>query len=272
MDIEKLLYTAINVAILAGNKILDIYNSSDFGIELKSDNSPLTKADKESNNIIINELSNFKIQILSEEEKQVDYSKRKKWDYYWLIDPLDGTKEFIKKNDEFTVNIALMKDNYPILGVVYAPVLKDLYFAAENFGSYKLNIGHELSSIEEYVNNSIKLPFNPKEEFTVVASRSHLSKETEEFINLLKTQTSNLILISKGSSLKLCVVAEGNADLYPRFAPTMEWDIAAGHAIVIHSGGKIIQYPNKNTIEYNKKNLLNPWFLVISKNNKFNLS
>lgn len=272
MDLKELLLEAINSSIEAGKKILEIYNSSNFEIQFKTDNSPLTIADKTSNSIIINQLNKFNIPILSEEGKEIHFNERKNWKYYWLIDPLDGTKEFIKKNGEFTVNIALLRDNQPILGVVYAPFLKDLYFAAENLGSYKINIDNTMSSLDEFVQKAHELPLLDNNTNVVVASRSHLSEETQLFIDKLKQQTEKLISVSKGSSLKLCLVAEGNADLYPRFAPTMEWDIAAGHAIVLHSGGKMVQFPGRKEIEYNKENLLNPWFLAISKNNKFTVS
>jgi len=272
MDLKEFLLAAINCSIEAGKEILEIYNNSNFEIEFKTDNSPLTIADKTSNSIIVNHLKKFNIPILSEEGKETHFYERKNWKYYWLIDPLDGTKEFIKKNDEFTVNIALLRNNQPILGVIYTPVLKDLYFASEKLGSFKINIDETMSSLNDFVQNAHQLPLHENNTNVVVASRSHLSEETQQFIDILKQQTDKLMSISKGSSLKLCLVAEGNADLYPRFAPTMEWDIAAGHAIVIYSGGNIFQYPGKKDIEYNKENLLNPWFLVISRNNKFIIS
>ncbi len=240
----------IDIAIKAGKKIMDIYEK-DFLIEYKSDNSPLTQADKASNQIICNELKKLheKIPLLSEENKYIDYSKRKNWEYFFCIDPLDGTKEFIKKNDEFTVNIALIHKNTPVLGVVYAPALETLYYAKKGEGAFK---------------NNIKLPFfinkNPKEKLQVVSSKSHLSKETQEFI--LQLDSNNIEHISIGSSLKLCMVAEGTADIYPRLAPTMEWDTAAADAIVREAGKMTYHYDSKSCLKYNKENLLNPWFVV----------
>jgi 3'(2'), 5'-bisphosphate nucleotidase len=246
IDLKKI----IAIAKDAGGAIVDIYQK-DFAIEYKDDNSPLTEADLISNRIICNALTKLypKIPILSEENKMIDYNKRKDWNYFWLIDPIDGTKEFIKRNGEFTVNIALVKNRRPILGVVYAPILEDMYSAKEGFGAFK---------------NGQKLPIYtnefPKEKLRVVASKSHLSEETQNFIDTLDTK--EITQVSKGSSLKLCMVAEGIADIYPRLAPTMEWDTAASHAIVIESGKEVINYNNEEPLLYNKKNLLNPWFIV----------
>jgi 3'(2'), 5'-bisphosphate nucleotidase len=239
-----------NIAIEAGNAIMKIYEK-DFKIEYKDDKSPLTEADTKSNEIICSALLNLypEIPILSEENKVIAFEERKEWEYYWCIDPIDGTKEFIRKNGEFTVNIALIHNEKPVLGVVYAPVLNDIYSAKENAGSFK---------------NGLKLPLkindNQEEKMYVVASKSHLSIETQEFIDNLATK--KVEQISKGSSLKLCMVAEGVADIYPRLAPTMEWDTAAADAIVRESGKMIYQYENDDFLKYNKENLLNPWFVV----------
>jgi len=213
----------IKIAQDAGDAIMEIYEK-DFTIEYKDDKSPLTEADLKANEIICSSLQKLypMIPIMSEENKQTDYAIRKNWDYYWCIDPIDGTKEFIKKNDEFTVNIALIHKNSPVLGVVYAPAIDELYYAKKNEGAFK---------------NGIKLPIkineNSKERLYVVASKSHLSKETQNFIDSLESE--NIEQVSKGSSLKLCMVAEGVADIYPRLAPTMEWDTAAADAIVRES-------------------------------------
>ncbi|XOB61333.1 3'(2'),5'-bisphosphate nucleotidase CysQ [Campylobacterota bacterium DY0563] len=239
-----------NIALKAGDVIMEIYKE-DFEVEFKADNSPLTKADKLSNELICSSLEKLypQIPIMSEENKQVEYEERKNWEYYWCIDPIDGTKEFIKKNGEFTVNIALIYKNKPVLGVVYAPAIEDLYWAKENEGAFK---------------NNKKLPFtkNSDENFTVVASKSHLSKETQEFIDELAKRYPLLTTNSKGSSLKLCMVAEGIADIYPRMAPTMEWDTAAADAIVRIAGKMTYQYEKNIPLMYNKENLLNPWFIV----------
>ena len=237
------------IALKAGEIIMEIYKK-DFSIEYKDDKSPLTEADLKSNELICNELNRLysNIPIMSEENKQVSYEIRKNWEYYFCVDPIDGTKEFIKKNDEFTVNIALIHKKSPILGVVYAPALNELYWA-DGKNSYK---------------NMNKLPLNinqtPKEKLFVVASKSHLSPETQEFID--KLDSKEIEQISKGSSLKLCMVAEGSADIYPRLALTMEWDTAAADAIVRCSGKMTYQYENNKPMVYNKEDLLNPWFVV----------
>lgn len=258
---------AVKAALLAGEEILKVYNdeTSDFGVEIKADNSPLTIADKMSNDVICKELKSSCLPILSEEIKNNPYNERKEWDSLWIVDPLDGTKEFIKRNGEFTVNIALIKDETPILGVIYIPVKKTLYFGAKSEGSYKI----ENFSIENYngivplMNISKKMPCcNEEREFKVVASRSHLSPETEEFINKRKNSYPNLEMVSVGSSIKICLVCEGSADVYPRFAPTMEWDTAAGDAIARSIGLCCTLTDEKTPLKYNKENLLNPWFII----------
>jgi len=252
---------AIEAALEAGKRIIEIYNSNDFEVKLKSDQSPLTLADSESHNIISQYLSKTKIPILSEEGKNIPYSKRKKWNKLWIVDPIDGTKEFIKKNGEFTVNIALIENQVPIIGVIYAPILKDLYFSHSDIGTFKVNIKNY--DVDDLIENAIKLPLERKDStYTIVASRSHMSKETEDFISLAKKKHMKINLISKGSSLKLCMVAEGTANCYPRFAPTMEWDTAAGQAICEHAGFKVVDLKSKKKMLYNRKELLNNWFLV----------
>lgn len=234
----------------AGDAVMVIYKK-DFNIEYKDDNSPLTEADTKANEIICGALEKLypNIPIMSEENKQVPYDERKNREYYWCIDPIDGTKEFIKKNDEFTVNIALIHKNTPVIGVVYAPALGEMYSAKKNEGAYK---------------NGQKLPLktnrNQKEKLFVVASKSHLSHETQEFID--KLDSKEIEQVSKGSSLKLCMVATGEADIYPRLAPTMEWDTAAADAIVRESGKMTYRYDSNTPVVYNKENLLNPWFVV----------
>jgi len=249
----------ISIAKEAGNAIMEIYNK-DFTVAYKDDHSPLTIADTTSNEIICTALSKLypEIPIMSEENQQIDYETRKKWEYYWCIDPIDGTKEFIKKNGEFTVNIALIYRNTPVLGVVYAPAIGELYMAKKGEGAFKLVFsGQSLVVSEE------KLPISRnRDELVVVASKSHLTPETQDFINQLKTNDQRLTTISKGSSLKLCMVAEGIADIYPRLAPTMEWDTAAADAIVRESGKMTYQFETEAPIEYNKENLLNSWFVV----------
>ena len=266
MNIENLTLKAITACISGGAEIMSVYNT-EFDFELKNDNTPLTLADKKCNKKIEEILSNLKIPILSEEGKPTDFNDRKKWKYLWIVDPLDGTKEFIKKNDEFTVNVALINNNKPIIGVIYVPVKNILYFSNENIGSYKLSISpvelKNISSIENLISNSIKLPITKNiNKYVIVASRSHMSKETEKFVKDKSQKNKNIEIISVGSSLKICMVAEGKADVYPRLAPTMEWDVAAGHAIAKYSGFKILNFENGEELTYNKDNLLNPFFIV----------
>lgn len=260
----NLLYSAIIASIEAGKKIIEIYNSGNFDVEFKSDNSPLTLADKASHEIIQDSLSKTGIPVFSEEGKALEFEQRKFFKRYWLIDPLDGTKEFINKNGEFTVNIAFINYGNPIIGVVYVPVTGELYFANIN-GSFK-KIVFNPEEIEPYAlsQNATMLPFTtvPDDEFIVVGSRSHMNDETKEFIDKLDTQGKQLKLVTKGSSLKLCIIAEGNANLYPRLGPTMEWDIAAGHAVARFAGRKVTVYPTGEPLMYNKESLTNPWFIV----------
>lgn len=234
----------------AGDAIMEIYQR-DFQVDYKDDESPLTEADSVSNEIICDALDKLtpEIPILSEENKIISYENRKEWEYYWCIDPIDGTKEFIKKNGEFTVNIALIYKDTPVLGVVYAPAIGAMYSAKKGEGAYL---------------NGEKLPLHANttkdKKLYVVASKSHLSPETQAFIDALDAR--EIEQVSKGSSLKLCMVAEGSADIYPRLAPTMEWDTAAADAIVRESDKMTYQYETQTPLVYNKENLLNPWFVV----------
>jgi 3'(2'), 5'-bisphosphate nucleotidase len=245
-----------DIARAAGKKILEVYEQ-DFRVEYKGDTSPLTRADRESNRIIVDGLrKRFSgIPILSEESGDVDYGERSGWGCFWLVDPLDGTKEFIKRNGEFTVNIALVENGKPVLGVVYAPVEDAIYSAKNGCGAFK-QVG---------AGKARRLPLldaGKASEYVVVASRSHLTKETERYIVLKKKTHPELRMIYAGSSMKLCLVAEGRADVYPRLAPTMEWDTAAAHAIVNEAGRRVLKYGTKQELKYNKKDLHNPWFIV----------
>jgi len=261
---EKTIEIAIKASIEAGKAIMEIYDT-DFDIAYKKDNSPLTTADNAAHLIISSYLEKTALPILSEEGKHLPYDERKEWHQFWLVDPLDGTKEFIKKNGEFTVNIALIDQGKPIAGVIYVPVADVLYVGFENKGAFKLHGTEEYDgSVEDLRKKAINLPEIKNESaYRVVASRSHLSAETAEFIEKLKKNYSNIQIVSKGSSLKLCLIAEGAADIYPRFAPTMEWDTGAGHAIVSAAGGKVVLAEDENIeLKYNKENLLNPWFIA----------
>ena len=239
------------IAYNAGKAILDVYNK-DFDITYKDDLSPLTIADKQSNKIIEMGLSSQhlgRLPILSEEGRAIIYDERKGWEIFWLIDPLDGTKEFIKRNGEFTVNIALIQKNKPILGVVYIPAKDMLYFAADGLGAFKLKdskviedafsngVWEDGELLRTVINSSTKLLVNkttnePAECIKIVGSSSHATKEQEEFLENIKKKFTKVEFKSAGSSLKFCFVAEGLADIYPRFGPTMEWDTAAGQIIV----------------------------------------
>jgi len=238
----------------AGKKIMQVYET-DFSVENKKDDSPLTLADESGHDKIVSFLEKTNIPILSEEGKHLSYDERKNWVSFWLVDPLDGTKEFVKRNGEFTVNIALIKDQVPVMGVIYVPVHDVMYYANEK-NAFK---------VEAYSSNPLTFSLPIKNEnklFTIVGSRSHMSEETELFFEEMKKEHGDVELLAIGSSLKLCMVAEGKADVYPRYAPTMEWDTGAGHAIAKAAGFKVLQYQSNNELIYNKENLLNPWFLV----------
>ncbi|MDR5589326.1 3'(2'),5'-bisphosphate nucleotidase CysQ [Christiangramia sp. SM2212] len=259
---KKKLDIAIMAALKAGKCVMEVYKNEDFEVDFKGDDSPLTKADLASHKIIMEHLKDTEIPVLSEEGKDLSFDERKNWDKLWIVDPIDGTKEFIKRNGEFTVNIALVIDQKPVLGVIYVPANNTLYYADEN-GSFKTSAVTPDSSIKMISSKSEKLPIkSDRTVFTVVASKSHLSKETVDYINELEKQHGAVDRISKGSSLKLCMVAEGAADEYPRFAPTMEWDTAAGQAICTFAGKTVFDYKSGQEMIYNRENLLNNWFLV----------
>lgn len=269
MDITKLkglLQIAIQASLDGGREIMEVYNNT-IEIEYKDDKSPLTQADKNAHNAIVKLLDPTNVPVLSEEGQHLDYDERKGWEYLWVVDPLDGTKEFIKRNGEFTVNIALIKNGEVIMGVIYVPVLKTLYFGLEGMGSYKISDTKEGVSVEldQLMRDAQKLPIMEERPFTMVGSRSHMSDETKLYFEKIRKTYPNAQVISKGSSLKICMIAEGSADIYPRFAPTMEWDTAAGHGIVKQAGFEIYKTHEDKPLSYNKADLLNPWFIVKSK-------
>jgi 3'(2'), 5'-bisphosphate nucleotidase len=269
-DYTQLMNLLFSAAIDAGKEILKIYDT-DFAVDYKEDESPLTLADQMANNVITDYLEKTGIPVLSEEGKHLPYAIRKNWDKLWIVDPLDGTKEFVKRNGEFTVNIALVEDHQPKMGIIFCPVLNILYYADPSSGGAFItklsdHWPDEQPDIDALRSTAQRLPIaEARETFTVVASRSHLNDETKLFVSKIEKQTGKIQFISRGSSLKLCMVAEGKADLYPRFAPTSEWDTAAGQAIVEHAGGSVILPENGKPMSYNKENILNPWFLVIGK-------
>jgi len=247
----------IDLAREAGKEIMTIY-AQEFSVETKGDNSPLTQADKKSNSVIVSGLRRMypEIPIISEETKLTPYEDRKDWKTYWLVDPLDGTKEFIKKNGEFTVNIALMSHGQPVLGVVYAPAKNKMWYGMKESGSFIMNYDGTKTQLQKGKN------WRDLPRINVVASRSHLDENTMKFVEDLRNDGKEVDFVSSGSSLKFCLVAEGKADVYPRFAPTMEWDTAAGQAVIELAGGVVLNWQTKERLEYNKENLLNPFFIV----------
>lgn len=260
---KQFLNTAITAALEAGKAILEIYHSGAFDVEIKGDNSPLTKADTASHNVIMSFLTKTNIPVLSEEGKSIAYQERKDWSQLWIVDPIDGTKEFIKRNGEFTVNIALIENQKTQIGVIFVPVTGELYFSTKEMGAFKVAVDLENYDLETLISNGNKLPLQREDNtFTIVASRSHMSPETETYVKEMRDLHGEVNLISKGSSLKLCMVAEGTANCYPRFAPTMEWDTAAGQAICEHAGFQVIDWSTKENMLYNREELLNAWFLV----------
>jgi 3'(2'), 5'-bisphosphate nucleotidase len=257
-DFNHFLQPVCNIAIQAGI-IINTYYKLKTEVSFKKDRSPLTEADLASNKFIINSLSeiNKDIPILSE-ESLVDWNIRKNWTRYWLVDPLDGTKEFINQNGEFTVNIALIEKNEPIIGVIYAPALSTLYYASKNKGTYKLFCDQKINSLSD----STRIITNHKkssEHFKIFKSRSH---SNEEFENWVKDYVDDYELIEKGSSIKFCKLAEGKADLYPRFGSTSEWDIAAGHIILTEAGGVLESVDHKKILYNNKESVINPHFIA----------
>ena len=266
MKYEYLL--AIEASVAAGSVIMEIYEK-DFQVDFKKDQSPLTEADMASNAVIMSYLHKTEIPVISEENKQTSFSERSKWDSCWIVDPLDGTKEFIKKNDEFTVNIALVKNGFVAFGVIYVPAVKTLYYGdvtEKKAFIKKLDehiTGEEL--FKEIRSAEALKPSKFNDVLRVVGSRSHMNDETLNFINDIKEKSNkNIEIVSKGSSLKFCLVAEGKADVYPRFAPTMEWDTAAGQAICEAVGVEVISMETNEPMKYNKENLLNSWFKVLN--------
>jgi len=268
------LTTAIKAAVDAGKAILDIYQT-DFQVDYKEDQSPLTLADKKAHEIISAQLAEFDIPVLSEEGKTLPYAERRDWNTLWIVDPLDGTKEFVKRNGEFTVNIALVFAGQPILGVVFAPVREVLYFALQGLGAYKIDqmdsaaalcerISHGECTSSDLVEHGQALPLEQPQDtpYTIVGSRSHATDALEAFVEGKRSEFGTIDFIPAGSSLKLCLVAEGRAHIYPRLAPTMEWDTAAGHAVVACAGARIYNHASGDPLRYNKEDLLNPWFIV----------
>jgi 3'(2'), 5'-bisphosphate nucleotidase len=251
-DIEHLLHLAKEAA----KEILSIYHSQ-FEITIKSDSSPLTEADTISNGIITTGLKQQfpRIPILAEESRLIPYYERKDWEYFWLVDPLDGTKEFIKKNGEFTINIALVRQTTPVFGLIYAPVKQTAYYNIPQKGVYK--------QLPEGTIKKVTPTYDRiSGQIILIGSRSHGREELQAFTERMKETYNSVDLISAGSALKFCLLVEGRADIYPRFTPTMEWDTAAGHALIKEIGKEIYLWDTASVLQYNKENLRNPWFIV----------
>lgn len=257
---RQLTEDVISLARDAGSAILDIYESEDsFETAYKADNTPLTRADMAAHDTIKEGLEERtpNIPILSEESEEIPYETRQSWSRFWLVDPLDGTKEFLKKNGEFTVNIALVENGQPIFGVVYAPALERLYWAGRGDGAEKINAEQKVTQLQ--ASESLHEPLR------VTASRSHLDRDTADVVDNLRDKFNDVELIQRGSSLKICLIAEGEADFYPRLGPTMEWDTAAAECILREAGGRLFALNETGNLGYNKENLKNPYFVAFGK-------
>jgi 3'(2'), 5'-bisphosphate nucleotidase len=281
-ELETLLMQALDAALEAGAAIRDVYRR-DFKVTTKADLSPLTEADRCSHEIIVHHLETTGIPILSEEGRDIPYDERSGWNQLWIVDPLDGTKEFVKRNGEFTVNIALVTEQQPVLGVVLAPDKGRVYVGVRGLGAYKISLRDLRAIYTKQTGGSAEgiswdalagagtlmpLPEAKPDIYTIVGSRSHATPELEAFVEAKRKEHSQIEFISAGSSLKICLVAEGAADIYPRLGPTMEWDTAAGQAVVEAAGGKLIDYQTLQPLPYNREALLNPWFYVLGPEGK----
>jgi len=257
------LYKAIEAAVHAGSIIMDIYENQTIEVELKPDDSPVTIADQKANDHIEKALKSTRIPVISEEGDHANYKIRKHWQQCWCVDPLDGTKEFIKRNGEFTVNIGLIDAKKPILGIIYIPVTKTLYFAiTSEKKAYKLILeAHQITP--EIIKSAVEIfPEEKDDVVKITSSRSYTNAQVHDLIARLKAQNKKVTLIKAGSSIKFCLIAEGKATSYPRYAPTMEWDTAAGQAICNAVGIEVYSLETDKPLKYNKENLLNPWFIV----------
>lgn len=258
---------AIRAALAAGEAILEVYRKPDFRKELKADHSPVTEADYAAHDIISDHLLPTGIPVLSEEGKEIAFEERKEWKTFWLVDPLDGTKEFIRRNGEFTVNIALIENTKAVLGILYAPLPDLMYFSDVAAGAFRMETCAKkwlgIGSAQDLFEASQSLPLEDGDRsYRVVASRSHRNRKTNRYVRNLRKKYSDLELVSRGSALKFCLVAEGSADIYPRFTPTWEWDTGAGQAIAEASGCRVTLHDQDSPLIYNKEILLNPWFIV----------
>lgn len=263
MGIQSLVDIAIRAALLAGEKIMEVYSSGDFETEQKADFTPITIADRKAHQTIAHLLESTPLPLLSEEGIHLPYAVRKHWTSFWLVDPLDGTKEFIKRNGEFTVNIALVESSHPTAGIIYTPVTGELHVGIVGTGAWKMINPKADCTLNQLKNDGISLPVRVEPHpFTLAISRSHLDQQTTAYLEELRKQYPDMQIKRIGSSLKFCLIAEGAADCYPRFGPIMEWDTAAGHALVKAVGKNVYSMDQKKEIVYNKENLRNPSFIV----------
>jgi len=273
--LKTYLLTSIEASLAAGQAVLDVYHT-DFEVAHKVDASPLTLADRRSHEIIASALAGFGLPLLSEEGRNIPYRERKHWRTFWMVDPLDGTKEFVKRNGEFTVNIALIENQRPIMGVIYVPVLDTLFFGAQGMGAFRIDDALKMQLpgriqtsakaaeiMDGILRRAVCLPGETLHSvYTIIGSRSHKGSDLDAYIENLRQKYDTVEYISAGSSMKFCRVAEGAAGIYPRLAPTMEWDTAAGQAVAEGAGARVVRYDNQEPLSYNKQNLLNPWFVV----------
>lgn len=269
---EFLLPKAYNAALRAGAAILEVYlGDEEVSVDIKKDNTPITIADRKAHSVIREYLGQTRVPLLSEEGREMLYAERKDWDLFWMVDPLDGTKEFIKGNGEFTVNIALMVDNKPAFGVVYVPYKEKMYFSDPDMGSFRtcgLKADAEAEYTYEQLFGSVELlPVTSQRNTPIhmAISRSHNTDETFEHVEKMKKRFPDLRVTQQGSSYKLCLLAEGSVDYYIRTSDTYEWDTAAGEAVLSRAGGKLLSLPGHKPLQYNKESLLNPHFVCNSK-------
>lgn len=279
MQRDDLLLTAVQATIRAGLATLEVYES-ELHVDYKEDRSPLTLADTRSNEIIADHLKHTGVPVLSEEGRNIPAAERSHWQRLWVVDPLDGTKEFIKHLGEFTINIALVENKRPTLGAIFIPVKSVLYFGRLEDGSYRLDDGQVLAdlaraddagdarmAIEQLKARSTRLPLDHgiHTPFVIVGSRSHATPELHAYVDRKRRELGEVTFVSAGSSLKYCLVAEGRADVYPRLGPTMEWDTAAGQVIAEAAGATVTRHDTGGPMTYNKEDLLNPWHVVTRK-------
>lgn len=279
MQRDDLLLTAVQATIRAGLATLEVYES-EFHVDYKEDRSPLTLADTRSHEIIAGRLKHTDVPVLSEEGKNIPAAERRRWQRLWVVDPLDGTKEFIKHRGEFTINIALVENERPTLGAIFVPVKNVLYFGRLEDGSFRLDDGQALAdlaraddagdargAIDQLKARSARLPLDLETHtpFVIVGSRSHATPELHAYVDQKRRELGEVRFVSAGSSLKYCLVAEGRADIYPRLGPTMEWDTAAGQVIAEAAGATITRHDTGGPMTYNKEDLLNPWHIVTRK-------